>query len=99
MTFGADIQQSATERHSDSQSGEDQRRRVEERVADAVRPGERAADQQEIGLDRIVTDAGDENAADHEGREDGDEREHELAKEFHGLTDGQGEEISKLDES
>ena len=57
---------------STARPGEDQWRRVEERVANAVGPGERAAEQQTISSDRIVADEQDENAADDESRDNGD---------------------------
>ena len=83
LSFGADVQQAAAKGHRHREAGEDQRRRVEERVADAVRPGEGAADEQLVGLDGIVADEEDEDAADEKGRDHGDQREKQFAQEFH----------------
>ena len=54
-----------------------------QRVPDAVRPPERAADQQPVGFNRTVSDRQDEQAADHERREHGDDREKQFAPELH----------------
>ena len=48
---------------------------MKERVADAVRPRKRAAQQKAISVDGIVADEQDENAADDESCDDSDQRE------------------------
>ena len=79
LPFRADVQQAGTERDRHREAGEDQRRRQKQRVADAVGPPERAADEQPVGLDRVVADRKDEHAADEERSEDGDERKQQIA--------------------
>jgi hypothetical protein len=73
LSFGANVQQSTTESDGDRKAGEDQRCRQEQRVADAVRPRERAADQQFVGLDRTVANDEDDNATDDESGDYGNE--------------------------
>ena len=73
LTLGADIQQARAESDGDRKSGKDQRRREEQRVADAIGPPQRAADQQAVGLEGIVADRSDEHAADGESRDDSDD--------------------------
>ena len=69
-----------------AEAGEDQRRRVEERVADAVRPGESAADQQLVGAERAVADQRDQHRADEKGRDHRGQGEEELAEGSHGFV-------------
>jgi hypothetical protein len=83
LPFRADIEQAAAERHQHGEAGEDQRRRVKECVADAIGPGERAAKQQRVGLNRVVADHQHQDAADDEGGQDGDQREQKLVHESH----------------
>ena len=56
LTFCADVEQPGAKCHRHRQSREDQRRRQEQRVADAVGPPQGAADQQPVGLDRVIAD-------------------------------------------
>src|SRR5207248_3899087 len=72
LSFSADVEQSAAKRNGDRQAGEDQRRRIEQCVANPVRPRERAADQQFVSLNRTVTNNPNYYAADNERRDDGD---------------------------
>src|SRR5215472_17211019 len=54
LPFGSDVQQAATKRDCYRESRKNERRRVEERVPNVVRPGKRAADQQAVCIDRVI---------------------------------------------
>ena len=79
LSFGADVQQPATETNCDGKPCKDQRRGIEQRVSDAVRPGERAANQEPIGFDGIVANKSDDDSAHDKGRDHGDQREYQLS--------------------
>ena len=86
LAFSTNVQQPATESHSDGQSGKDERRRIEQRVADAVWPRQGAADEERIRLYWIVANKRDEDAADKERCEDSDEGKCEFANQLHKLS-------------
>src|SRR5262245_52340582 len=75
LTFGSDVQQPTTKTDCDCEAGEYKRRSIEESVANPVRPGERAADEQSIGLDGIVADGGNHDGSNQERCEYGNYRE------------------------
>src|SRR6185436_6755525 len=83
LSLGADVQQAATERDRDRQAGEDQWRREEQRVADAVRPREGAAEQEAIRLDGTVADERDDHRAGEKRAQDGQRRKEQVAKNLH----------------
>ena len=82
LSFGADVQQAATKRESDCQSGKNQRRGIEKRVANAHRPRKSAAEKQPIGLQGIVTDDQDQDSADNKSGNDGDQGKRSSRKRF-----------------
>src|ERR1700674_1949998 len=49
LTFSANVEQSTTKSNQHRKPGEDQGRRIKERVTDAVGPGESAADEKLVG--------------------------------------------------
>jgi len=71
------------ERDRDGQAGEDQRRREEQRVADAVGPREGAAKQEAIRLDGAVADERDDQRAGEKRAQDGHRRKEQVAKNLH----------------
>ena len=73
LAFRADIEQPCAKCHGDGETRENQRRRQEQRVADPIGPPQGAADQQPVGLNRVVADQQHEHAADDERRRDGDD--------------------------
>ena len=80
LAFGADVQKSTAKGHGHRKPGENQRRRVEKRVANAVRPRKRAADQKFVRLKRAVADNPHDDAADDERSDDGNQRKQNLAQ-------------------
>ncbi|PYS94846.1 MAG: hypothetical protein DMF65_14880 [Acidobacteria bacterium] len=83
MPFGADVQKPAAECDRDGEAREDYRRRVEERVADAVRPRQRASEHQPVDADGVVAHKPHDDAADDEREDDGDDGEQQFAEKFH----------------
>ncbi len=81
LPFRADVEQSCPKGDGDRQSGENERGGQEERVANPVGPPQGAADQQPVGLERVVADHQHEDAADAERRDDGDDREEKIHEE------------------
>ena len=73
LPFRTDVQQPCPERHRDRESGKDERRGQEQRVADAIGPPERAADEQPVGFERVVADGQHEHAANGKRRDDGND--------------------------
>ncbi len=86
LAFGADVEQPGPEGESHRERRADEGCRARERRGDPVGVAPHAAKQGPVGLDRVVADGGDENAADEDGQDDGQERdEHRL--EIEGLLE------------
>src|SRR5215475_12882680 len=83
LSFGADVQQAATKRDCYRESRKNKRRRIEERVSNAVRPGKRASDQQAICIDRVIANERDKDPAADKSGNNGQQRKYQFARVFH----------------
>ena len=83
LAFCADVEQAAAETDCDRQTGEDQGSSVEQGVANTVRPGQGASDEQTIRVYRIVPNEQDDDPAGDERCEHRDQRKREMPEIFH----------------
>jgi len=75
LALCADVEEAGAERDRDREAREDQRDRDDQRLAHVVRRPERAQDERDIRLDRVVAADQHEDAADHERDEHADDRD------------------------
>src|SRR5258708_6178673 len=73
LALDADVEQPGAEPEPDREAAEDERRRLEQRLADAVAGAERLARHERVDRDRVFADRGDESGAREQRQRDGDQ--------------------------